>query len=99
MPRRRINATAIGPDAAPAGPTDPRDPPAAPRPPRAVVTILHDRALAWHAAHMGKACECTEAGRYPCAACRREVLELVALLDCAVRDTIRVVTTALERMT
>ena len=63
--------------------------------------LLMDRAMQWHRLHLGRACECNEGGRghYPCGACRREVLELVTLLDQTVRDTIRVVMSALERMT
>ena len=80
-----------------AGPTDPPGPPGDRRP-TIPAAVIADRALAWHRGHMGSACDCTDEGRYPCDECRREVLELEALLDTVVRDTIRVVMAALERI-
>lgn len=62
------------------------------------VEVIYQRAETWHAQHTGRGCDCREAGYYPCSACRAEILELVALLDSVVRDTIRVVTLALDRL-
>ena len=95
MPRQKVGITS---GAAPAGSADRPDSSMAPHP-TIPVAVIAERAQSWHAARLGHACECYDAGTYPCADCRHEILDLTELLDGVVRDTIRVVTTALERMT
>ena len=90
-------STGIPTTAAPAGPAAPPALSGAPRP-SIPVEVIAERAQSWHLARLGKACECTEAGRYPCPDCRQEICDLIELLDGVVRDTIRVVTIALERL-
>jgi hypothetical protein len=60
--------------------------------------VIEARAYLWHSGHLGRACECWDRGTYPCPDCRQEILDLTELLDGVVRDTIRVVTVALERL-
>jgi hypothetical protein len=90
MPRRPI-----APSATPAGSTVAPAPSTASRAP--IVPAIAVRAYEWHSGRLGKLCACW--GRdYPCADCQHEIVDLTALLDSVVRDTIRVVTVALERL-
>jgi hypothetical protein len=73
------------------------DPPAAPRSPIPGARLLM-RAQTWHAGQVGPACECWPE-RYPCPTCARQIGALAGLLDGVVRDTIRAITVAMDRLT
>lgn len=100
MPKGKNATNRIAPGATPAGSTGSPDPSTATRPPilSSAAPVLEARAYAFHSERIGKACECYDQGAYPCVDCRQEILDLTLLLDSVVRDTIRVVTIALERL-
>jgi len=61
--------------------------------------VLAARAQDFHRAYIASGrCHCVGAGHYPCPQCRRELLEMISLLDRVVRDTIDTVMRTVDRM-